>query len=616
MNSFFDRSHLVIRRRAAARVLFHREQEFRALVENTPDLIARFDRDLRRRYVNPAIERVTGKPSSELIGTTLQERNFDGRFVGPLEEALRQTFETGTERTVDVRLPGPDGERRYQARIVPEFDVKGAIETALVISRDITSLHRSEERLRGLIGTAHDAILTLDRKGGILEANPSFLRMMGEPAANLVGRPLLDFVPPEHADDAIACFRATAGRGEISHIATALRTSSGELVFIEATTSRQGGEIFWIARDVTERRRVQEELESARRMAALGRVSMLMSHQFNNVLMGIQPFAELVLRSTSEPRTRDFTSRIIASVARGRRITEDLRAFTHPEPLQMVAIDAASLLRHALPSLRELLPPEIQLVETLEEHPGLVDADARQLIKAIENLVLNARDAIGTNKGTICLDLHESAGGVRITLADDGEGMDPETLDVAAEPFLTTRPGRAGLGLTTARQIVEAHGGTFGIRSARGEGTTIELLFPLSSSTGRQTAADAQAGGWPASILLVEDDALVAAGVAGLLEEERRKVVVAGDGREALEVLRTFQPDALVIDVNLPDCNGFELFERIVEARGPLPVLFASGHADATRLASLHAPLGSALLMKPYDIATLLAMLASLRPEA
>lgn len=615
MNTFFVRSRLVIRRRAAAKLLFRREQEFRALVENTPDLIARFDRDLRRRYVNPAIERLTGKPASELIGTTLQERNFDERYVGSLEEALRQTFETGTEKTVDVRLPGPDGERRYQARIVPEFNEQGAIETALVISRDITSLHRSEERLRGLIETAHDAIITLDRKGRIVEVNPAFLRMMREPAANIVGRRLLDFVPPELADDAVACFRAAAGRGEVTQIASALQTGSGELVFIEATASRQGGEIFIIARDVTQRRREQEELESARRMAALGRVSMLMSHQFNNVLMGIQPFAELVLRSTAEPRTRDFTGRIIASVARGRRITEDLRAFTHPEPLRVVAIDAASLLRDALPSLRQLLPPEIQLVETLEEQPCLIDADGRQLTKAIENVVLNARDAIGTNKGTIRLDLHQSPEGVRITIADDGEGMDPETQVGAAEPFLTTRPGRAGLGLTTARQIVEAHGATFGIRSAPGKGTTIEFLFPRTASSGRQTAADAEAG-WPASILLVEDDALVAGGVAGLLEEEHRKVVVAGDGREALEALRTFRPDALVIDVNLPDCNGFELFERIVEESGPLPVLFASGHADATRLASLRAPLGSALLMKPYDIATLLAMLASLRPEA
>ena len=173
-----------------------RDQVFRALVENTPDLIARFDHELRRIYVNPAIERLTGRPASELIGKTLTELNFHPQFSGKIEAALKEAFATGAETTLEVFLPAPDGtQRTYQALVVPERGASDEVDAALVISRDITAIRRDQERVRALTS----------------------------------------------------------------------------------------------------------EIERANRLIGLGGIATAMSHEFNNVLMGIQPFAEAVNPKTGKP---------------------------------------------------------------------------------------------------------------------------------------------------------------------------------------------------------------------------------------------------------------------------------------------------------------------------
>lgn len=607
--------------------VFGGEQQFRAVVENSPDLIARFDRNLRRTYVNPAIERLTGMTARELLGTTLGELNFDERFVASLEDAMREGFRSGAESTLDVRLPHASGERRYQSRVVPQRGPRGEVGAVLVISRDITSLHRSEERLRDLIATAHDAILTLHSDGRIAEANPAFERMMGQPQGALTGRRFLELVASEAAAVVAERLRGVLEHGEVAQIETALRTPSGQLVEIEATASRQsrdeGNAIVLIARDVTSRNRAQTDLENANRMAALGRVATMLSHQFNNVLMGIQPFAEVVLRTSSDERTREAARRIIESVDRGRHVTEDLRAFTHPAAPRAATIELGTWLHGSLGGLRHLLPPECQLLPEIGEEAMPVSADPRQLVQAVANVILNARDALGRQPGVVRVRATVEAGppelrgrrSVCVTIYDDGEGIEPQALNRVTDPFYTTRRARTGLGLTTAQQIVAAHGGFMRLESELGKGTTVRMFLPLAEEVEESAALRSTDDAWPASLLLIEDDTLVADGVAALLEHPRRRVEIAKDGATALERLRTFRPDALVIDVNLPDCNGFELFERIARTVGALPVVFASGDAYPNRLEALDPAYRAELLTKPYDVATLIETLRSLRPE-
>src|SRR5687768_12632947 len=173
--------------------LLQHEEVFKAVVENTPDLIARFSRDLRRRYVNPAIERLTSRPSSELIGKTMKELSFDERFSEPIEQAITEVFETGVERTLEVLLPSSAGERVFQARIVPERGTSDEVEFVLVISRDITAIRRDQERLRDLtseiellLASTYEGICAADADGRCTLVNAAAESMLGYAAGEML----------------------------------------------------------------------------------------------------------------------------------------------------------------------------------------------------------------------------------------------------------------------------------------------------------------------------------------------------------------------------------------------------------------------------------------------
>ncbi|HUF17289.1 MAG TPA: ATP-binding protein, partial [Thermoanaerobaculia bacterium] len=357
------------------------EEVFRAVVENTPDLIARFSRDLRRVYVNPAIERLTGRPASELVGRTMKELNFDPRFADPIERALKEVIETGTERTLEVHLPSPEGERVYQARVVPELGAGGVVEFALVISRDITSIRRDQERL-----------LTLT-----------------------------------------------------------------------------------------------SENERLNRLVGLGRVAAATSHEFNNVLMGIQSFAELIMRSSEIPRVTQAAERIIRSVRRGSGITQALRAFTSPKPPDRVSMDVRLWLSESFVELERLVVAPVKLDADIAGVRLMIEGDRDQLTLALRNLIANARESIGRREGTIRLGarLATSQDGPRpdeemaqVMVSDDGAGIEPENIPRLFEPFFTTKEGGTGMGLAIANQIVTLHGGRLAVESEVGKGTTVSMLFP------------------------------------------------------------------------------------------------------------------------------------------
>lgn len=619
------------------------DQVFRAVVENTPDLVARFSRDLRRRYVNPAIERLTGLPASELIGKTMRELNFDSRFSDLIEQQMMEVFATGTEKTLEVFLPAPDGERVYHSRMVPEIRPGQEVEHVLVLSRDITAIRRDGERLRALsrevellLASTYEGICAGDLAGTCTLVNASAASMLGYTSAEMLGRSmheLLHRAAPGRED----CARGQCGLLRVmserrpAHLHDVLwrrdETRFPVEIFISPILGDDGDVRGTVASfiDITSRQQLQEELERANRMAGLGRVASAMSHEFNNVLMGIQPFAEVLLRISREPKVTDAANRIIQSVKRGRGITEDLRAFTRPAPPVLEIIDVHSLLAVSTSELQRLLPATIRLDISAVEMPMTIEADRGQIAQVLSSLVLNAREAIGANEGSIRVRVDVSAepaemnGGsfIHFSVSDDGPGIPAQNLARIFEPFYTTKKGGKGLGLAIAQQIATLHGGRLYAESEEGAGTTAHLFLPASKNEAPQKIAGAGTPAqrhWPQDLLLVEDDEAVAAGVVMLLHGEQIDVRLAADVAGALKILENYRPQVLVIDINLPDGNGFDLYEKITTLFGPLPVVFASGHADARRLESIHTPAAVRMLAKPYEIDALLDLLNSLAP--
>jgi PAS domain S-box-containing protein len=607
------------------------DEVFRALVENTPDLIARFDRDLRRCYVNPAIERLTGVPASRLIGKTLSEMHFDERFIGIIEGALRAAFDEGKETTVEVLLPSASGERVFQARIVPERDLNGQIVFAMVISRDITDVRRDEERLRLLksriellLTSTYEGICAVNPAGSVTFMNPSGGALLGYSPDELVGRNIHELLHADRDDHRPEDCPLVAGTPDNKRqhlVDQTLRRKDGSSLAVEMFVSplcSEDGQVAGVVAsfvDVTERNALKAELELANRLAGLGRVASSMSHEFNNVLMGIQPFGEVVARTSGEPRIVDAATRILQSVKRGRAITEGLRAYTRPPEPVRVDTEIGSWLAARSIELRRLVAAGVELDIRGPERPAVASIDSGQMTQVLAALVLNASEAIGGREGRIAVEatVRQDESGdntVRITVRDNGRGLANEELSKVFEPFFTTRPGGRGLGLSIAQQIVSRHDGTIALTSELGRGTSADIVLNARIVREVQSPPRAARGSLPQSVLLIEDDEPVADGIRMLLADEGVLVDVAGSGAAALLAFADRLPQALVIDINLPDCDGFELYERLA-ASSRLPVVFISGHADEILLSRGDALAGARLLSKPFEVDALLDALSA-----
>jgi PAS domain S-box-containing protein len=371
-----------------------------------------------------------------------------------------------------------------------------------------------------------------------------------------------------------------------------------------------------ISRDITARRRAEEErtrllrqLEETRRATSVSRLGTTVAHEFNNVLMSISPFAEIIARAANtDERLLKAASYIRSAIARGRRVTQDIMRFTRPAEPSLRIIDVA-----------QWLPAVVQtalhsgISVTLEiAAPLYAEADPLQLEQAVTNLLLNARDAVQeSGSGGIRVRARAQEGTTVLTIEDDGRGIAAENLDKIFEPFFTTRRSGAGLGLAVVQQIVERHHGTIRAESPAGRGATFVITLPAPAAP-----ADPGLGGVEHSLagcrlLLVEDEAAIAEGLTSLLSNGGAVVQVAGTGAAALARLDHDLPDAILLDVGLPDMDGVEVFAAIRKRWPRLPVVFTTGHADQARLEGMLELPHVGHLVKPFEIDDLAAAIAS-----
>jgi two-component system cell cycle sensor histidine kinase/response regulator CckA len=232
--------------------------------------------------------------------------------------------------------------------------------------------------------------------------------------------------------------------------------------------------------------------------------------------------------------------------------------------------------------------------------------------------VLNARDAM-PNGGAITLFTLDSTdrqqfsfgqipdGKVLLAVRDNGSGMLPKVRDSIFEPLFTTKRTGTGLGLAVAKQVVERHGGTIHVDTAPGEGTTFYLLLPTGEKTARKTPEKKRGSETPVRrVLLVEDEPAVSAGVIAVLEEEGIEVRAVERGTEAPDAAESFRPDAVILDLSLPDIGGLDVYASLKTIAPDLPIIFSSGHADQAVLEQQLDSSSIVFLRKPYEVGDLL----------
>ena len=333
-------------------------------------------------------------------------------------------------------------------------------------------------------------------------------------------------------------------------------------------------------------------------MDAVGQLTGGVAHDFNNLLSAVLGSLELLRkRLPDDPKAISLLDNAIQGAQRGAVLTQRMLAFARRQNLNPISLDVAALVRGMTHLLQSSLGPSVQIETRFPLKLGRVRADPNQLELALLNLAVNARDAM-PDGGPMIIAAREAENPstlkrgryLCLSVTDQGEGMDEETLQRASEPFFTTKGvGKGtGLGLSSVHGVAEQSGGSLVLRSRKGEGTTAELWLPLEQevpSAGRAgeelSAAPSDDPLRPLVVVAVDDDALVLFNTAAMLEDLGHRALEANSGKRALEILREENViDLVITDQAMPDMTGTALADVIRSEWPTLPLILATGYAE------------------------------------
>lgn len=364
------------------------------------------------------------------------------------------------------------------------------------------------------------------------------------------------------------------------------------------------GEIFGTLLDITDRRRLEEQLSHARKMEAVGQLTGGIAHDFNNLLTVVLGHADLLMRKPEATPIRRQLEAIKLAADRGQTLTRQLLAFARRQALAPEAVDLNQLVSNFLPLVRQAVGDAVTVDWKRSAEPIFVMVDANQLENALLNLAVNARDAMA-GSGRIVLQVAGSDGEGVITVADTGCGMSQETRERLFEPFYTTKEvGRgSGLGLSQVYGFIQQSGGRVEIDSTPGEGSTFALRLPLTDQRPQEVRADPGKEDAPRGterLLIVEDDPSVLGVGFETLQGLGYRCEYAVDAQAALARLEVDQDFDLVFsDVVMPGpINGIDLARRCRASHPSLAVLLTSGYVGDAALQDVQE---FDVLEKPYE---------------
>jgi hypothetical protein len=345
-------------------------------------------------------------------------------------------------------------------------------------------------------------------------------------------------------------------------------------------------------------------------LEAVARLAGGVAHDFNNILLALRAYGELALRrmdAGADPRSEVLE--MLASAERASALTRRLLAFGGRHLLRPEVVDLNEFAGAMDESLASLLGPSVTLTLAPSAEPARAIIDRRLFEQVLLSLTENAKAAM-PDGGRLTIAIATRGSTVELAVTDTGHGMDDETAMRALEPFFTTRgEGATGLGLATARGIVTQSGGTLGVESQPGVGTTIRIELPIAapqSESERRASGDTIVGGL---VLLVEDDEVVRRSIGRILEEEGFEVASMPDGEAALLFASARRPDVVLTDVSMAGLGGRETAEGIHARHPGVPVVFMSGYTDDAPVGFTFDDAWTAFLQKPFSSTELIEAL-------
>ncbi len=613
--------------KAAESELALSQQRFNELADTMPMTVWVAGADGAVSFFNRSLIDFTGAPRETLLESGwLAVVHPDDR--GQIRDQWQNALARQDEYRTEFRIRRHDGVYIWHlVRALPVFDSRGQVlrwyGTALDIQEQVERSRQYQalaDRLQNILESIGDAFMSLDDEWRFTYCNTQAEKMARHSLAQLQGQSLWEVFPELVGTEVETVYRR-AQREQSRQTLEYYYEPFGIWVELRVYPGRDGISVY--AQDVSERHRLQEQLQRSQRLEAVGQLTGGMAHDFNNLLTVIMGNAEALSEQLAgDSRLHPLANMISSAADRGAELTRRLLAFARRQPLAPSAVDINQLITGLEELLRRTLGEHIELEWVRSPGLWLAMVDESQLESALLNLAINARDAMPTGgrltietANTRLDDVYAHQHGelapgqyVLVAISDTGTGIEPGELQKVFEPFYTTKEkGKGtGLGLSMVFGFVKQSGGHITIYSEPGEGTTVKMYLPRAQAT--ETLHGPVDGDTPVPetgnelILLVEDDELVRDYASNILAGAGYRVISAEDGNRALAILRQRSDiDLLFTDVVMPGgISGRQLADEAQFLHPGLKVVYTSGYTENAIVHHGRLDPGVQLLSKPY----------------
>jgi len=528
--------------------------------------------------------------------------------------------------------------------------VKNALTQKRLMKENVSVLARlkiSEKRCRYMVNNSPDLIYTLDPQGCFSFVNNEFEEVLGYSQAELLGKPFETIVHPEFLNNSKSSSRVgTVGGEDGGVLQIRLKKSSARIkvndpydafvsVELKATAmylpDDEGKSDFFagtygVARDVTERNNLHEQLHQAQKMEAIGTLAGGIAHDFNNILMGIQGYTSLV-RITLDPGSPEYRKLgcVDDYVLSGSDMTRQLLGFAQKSSHELHLININQILKMSARMFGRT-KKEITIRQNFQKDLWSCEVDEGQIKQVLLNLYVNAWQAmpkgghiyLKTENVNVARSKYQEIGlekhgrYVRVSVVDTGVGMSKEVMERIFNPFFTTKEmgEGTGLGLATAYGIIKSHGGSFRVLSKEGEGSSFTFYLPAKESKYLQKKLQKDKPEiiiGRGTVLLVDDEQGVVDVCSEMIESLGYCVKAVTSGEKAIELIRDNKTDIdlVILDIVMPGMNGFETYEQIKSIAPDIKVLISSGYNKKDDLCSILDSKLENFIPKPYDVAML-----------
>ena len=586
------------------------EERYRSLAEASQDLIFIIDRTDKVLYVNNFAAKQLNMTPEQIIGMS-RDRFFPPNISERQKKSLDIVFDTGKSIRKEDPIIYKDqkSEVWIDTALVPIKNKDGQVDAVVGISRDITkrklsekALEDSEARNRAILNAIPDIMFLFSRSGVYLDYYAGLPELLFLPPENFINKDINETLPEKIAQAAKEAIVNALETGKVQKIEYSINIKNKTQFFESRIVACDNDRAMAIVRDITERKKLESQLQQAQKLESLGVLAGGIAHDFNNILTSIVGYADILLSELPHGNTeREFAQQIITSAKRASDLTKQMLAYSGKGKFFVQPLDISRVVEDISQLIGISISKKCKLKFNFAKNLPLIEGDMTQIRQVIMNILINASEAIGDRTGKItvttkafecdrdylstCYLNEELPEGLYVSLEveDTGSGIPEKIKRKIFDPFFSTKFTGRGLGLAAVMGIVRSHKGAIRIYTEDNKGTNFKVIFPaskLKKDEVFQKKIDYKQKTFSGTLLLVDDEETVLKVAKTMLSRLGFTVITAPDGKKAIDIFlkKKDQINAVLLDMTMPVMDGKETFFKLKKIRKNIPVILSSGY--------------------------------------